>query len=601
MEAATQMNRQSEWQEHQAALTQLNLFKAVFSSMLDAVVVYDPAWKVLHMNTAALTLFEVRAETSYVGMSYDQFMQSCDVFDEQLQPYSLERMQRVASGEEGMSAKTSDVIVRFPSGRELQLSTSYTPVVDQQGQMSGHVCVFRDVTEHRQKERHIQSVLNSLLHLVDVLEDLPGQIDASVFEAASFTVPEVSAAVQHFVELVAQTLNCQRVLLIAVDVATQHFQLVASGGLTPAQKEHYDKNTSPYTVFDYMNAETIARLQANEPVVISHAHFVTLPAGQTPELLPLSTLLSPIVVDNRLIGGFVISGHGAHGDTHTKEEIALVRAVAKLVLQFVGHVCLLKKWVETQANELMLQETNRRFNEFLSLASHELKTPLTTIMGNMQLALRRLQTLQQSTEMSPAQFNESIERVQRPLTYAVQRAVSQDRLISDLLDASRIQADRLALHIKPCNLAEVVRDVVANQQVQTPNCTLRLEIGSAEDAVSVVADAERIGQVVNNYITNAFKYAPAGRPVIVRLTVEDTRARVSVLDEGPGIASDEHTRIWERFYRVKDVGVKNGHDLSLGLGLYLCKRIVELHNGEVGVHSVPAAGATFWFTLPLAR
>lgn len=117
----------------------------------------------------------------------------------------------------------------------------------------------------------------------------------------------------------------------------------------------------------------------------------------------------------------------------------------------------------------------------------------------------------------------------------------------------------------------------------------------------VTGDAQRLGQVVTNYVTNALKYSPADRPVTVGLDVEEGQARVWVRDEGPGLPAEEQERIWDRFHQARGIEVQSGSGVGLGLGLYICRSIIEQHQGHVGVQSTSGAGSTFWFTVPLAR
>ncbi len=180
-----------------------------------------------------------------------------------------------------------------------------------------------------------------------------------------------------------------------------------------------------------------------------------------------------------------------------------------------------------------------------------------------------------------------------------------DRLVGDLLDVSRIQAGNLDLRLEPCDLAGVVREAVEEQRASWPERRLTLALPAGP--IAVMADDDRIGQVVTNYLTNALKYSPAREPVAVMVRVEQARAkrgqprvRVQVRDLGPGLLTDEQARIWERFHRAPGITLQSGSGVGLGLGLYIAKTIVERHGGTVGVESAPEAGSTFWFTLPLA-
>src|SRR5262249_14977792 len=127
--------------------------------------------------------------------------------------------------------------------------------------------------------------------------------------------------------------------------------------------------------------------------------------------------------------------------------------------------------------------------------------------------------------------------------------------------------------------------------------TLELPKGVAR----VKADADRITQVVTNYLTNAIRYSPAEAPIAVALTMDSSKARVTVRDGGTGIPGGQQTGIWGRFERAS--GVRNAHhtETGLGLGLYICRQIVERHDGTVGLESAEGEGSAFWFTLPLAH
>jgi signal transduction histidine kinase len=141
---------------------------------------------------------------------------------------------------------------------------------------------------------------------------------------------------------------------------------------------------------------------------------------------------------------------------------------------------------------------------------------------------------------------------------------------------------------------------MAEQHQFAPEHSVVLESLVAEKQVLIRADVSRLKRVIFTYLKNAFDYSPADRPVIVQVAVVNGGVRVSVHDEGPGIPLEEQEHLWERLYRAKGIAVQHELDLSLGLGLYLCKAFIEQHHGSVGVQSAPGHGATLWFTLPLA-
>ncbi len=250
------------------------------------------------------------------------------------------------------------------------------------------------------------------------------------------------------------------------------------------------------------------------------------------------------------------------------------------------------------ASELALRETNRQMETFLGMASHELKTPLTSIIMGLQLIQRRIR-YPRLPASGADQRGSVFMTSQAALEMVQQQAERLNRLVNDLLDISRIRAGSLGLTFQRADLAEIASLAVAEQRQLTPKRTILLRLPNGKP-VPVWGDAERIGQVVTNYLTNAHKYSPEDRPIEVGVQMEGHQGRVWVRDQGPGIRPGEQARIWERFHQTPGLEVQSGSGIGLGLGLYISKTIIERHHGQVGVESVPGQGATFWFTLPLA-
>ena len=255
-------------------------------------------------------------------------------------------------------------------------------------------------------------------------------------------------------------------------------------------------------------------------------------------------------------------------------------------------------FAEARARGMALAETNARTDEFLSIASHELRSPLTSLKAALQLGQRRLRRIADS-EQPPDDLKSQIGVVQGLLTTAEHQVDRQDRLVGDLLDVSRIRANKLEFHLTSCDLADIVRDTVDEQRLSWPDRSISLD--APEGAAPIYADAHRIGQVVTNFLTNALKYSPPDAPVRVSLSVGGAEARVAIQDNGPGLTSEQQSHIWDRFHRVPGIKQQSGSGAGLGLGLHISRTIVEYHSGRVGIDSIPKKGSTFWFTLPLAR
>jgi signal transduction histidine kinase len=309
-------------------------------------------------------------------------------------------------------------------------------------------------------------------------------------------------------------------------------------------------------------------------------------------------LAVPLFLEKRLAGALFVAKAGVDS-AYTPEEIELVKAVATQTVLVIECLHCLYEQAETRARALAQLELQRLTHDFLNLASHQLNTPLTVIKGNLQVAQRRLTTLKRQLVEQHERMGEQLEQVQSPLASAAQSARQEEHIIKDLLDDARIQANTLELHLQRCDLITLLRAAVVDGQRSAPERTIVLQILSQEQAVPIMADAERITRVITSYLANALSYGPADQPVTVQVTVEDAVARVSVHDEGPGIACEGQGHIWERFSSSRELTGHHEPGLSLGLGFYLCQAFIERHHGSVGVQSEPGHGATFWFTLPI--
>ena len=246
-------------------------------------------------------------------------------------------------------------------------------------------------------------------------------------------------------------------------------------------------------------------------------------------------------------------------------------------------------------------ELEKRKDEFISMASHELRTPLTGMMGNLQMAERRLKRLLDiEGDASEGEQRSLVEDIAMRIARALGQVKIQSRLVDDLLDATRIQARKLRLSLEPCNLVHIVRDVISDLCIVLPQRTIALSLPDQAE-VTVMVDAVRIGQVMHNFLTNALKYSPEAEPVAVGICLEDDYVRVWVRDAGPGLSQEVQQRIWDRFYQKPGGKVGKGIDGGdLGLGLYISRVLIQEHGGDVGVQSALGDGSTFWFTLPLA-
>lgn len=238
--------------------------------------------------------------------------------------------------------------------------------------------------------------------------------------------------------------------------------------------------------------------------------------------------------------------------------------------------------LSSEFNNLMeeVEKSHRKKDEFIGIASHELKTPLTSV----KLYLETLARMKHEP------------LVQTFILKSKDGVNKLHNLILDLLDVSKIESGQLQLNHKEVQIDDLVDECIADAQMNTSTHTI---IRSGEPSGSLVlGDKDRLEQVLINLMSNAVKYSPPGTDILIYTEHTDDRITVKVKDQGIGIPETEHQQIFGRFYRAKD---SNAVISGFGLGLYICSQIIKRHKGEIGVDSVEGLGSTFYFSLPLIQ
>ncbi|MEC3875126.1 PAS domain-containing protein [Chryseobacterium salviniae] len=291
------------------------------------------------------------------------------------------------------------------------------------------------------------------------------------------------------------------------------------------------------------------------------------------DIEPLKELLTKILPTNNPVIDYEVE----HDFPHIGKKVMLLNAYR---IEFEGQY---KDRILIAIEDITeKKELDRRKDDFLSIASHELKTPLTTIKGLVQLLQRMV------PENSPEKFNTTLDKV----------SVYVDRLnilISDLLDTSKIQSGNIELHLDPFDIDKTIRDTVENLSVSAPHHKISLT-GSTN--ATILGDELQISQVINNLISNAIKYSPGSDKVDIYINRVGNFVKVSVTDYGMGISAQDKAKIFDRFFRAREIQKKFP---GLGIGLYISHEIIANHNGTLWVESEIGQGSTFSFTLPIMK
>jgi signal transduction histidine kinase len=287
-----------------------------------------------------------------------------------------------------------------------------------------------------------------------------------------------------------------------------------------------------------------------------------------------SVMLLPIVARDKTLGVLTLISSSDHRK-YNEMDLKIAEEVGKRAGLAIENSML---FAETE-------EAVKVRDEFLSIASHELKTPITALSLQLQMAKRRL-------ENNPTSFSDV--RTAEKFVDATFRQVSRlSKLVDDILDISRIAHGKLILNLESFDLGGLVTEIVErfHEQLVAAGCQYRLNI---EKDIVGNWDRFRLEQVITNLITNLVKYAP-GAPVDISVLVEGTNAMIVVKDHGMGIAPENLGRIFQRFERAV-----TGNGISgLGLGLYISRQIVEAHSGNIYAESEVGKGTTFFVKLGL--
>lgn len=236
---------------------------------------------------------------------------------------------------------------------------------------------------------------------------------------------------------------------------------------------------------------------------------------------------------------------------------------------------------------LSVKRLSQLKDEFLRIASHDLKNPLWSIMTATQMVEEMVPPGQTMTEQS-----------YRMLTMVTRQAQQMQHIITDFLDFQAAEDGQLMLSLGLASLNEVARQVIENNRDYATKKGTSLSLELATNMPLIQADVARISQVAQNFVGNAIKFSPKGAPpTIVRTCVEEEAVLLEISDSGPGLQEEDLKQVFSKYARLSNR--PTGGEKSSGLGLAICKQMIELHGGQVGVrNNSPERGATFWFKLP---
>ena len=548
----------------ESLMRQVRRTEAMIAGMSDGVLLVDGEGDSVFINPAGQRLLG-KSEVGIPIFKQAEVYRLRDEHGRLLDPRELPAAQALSTGR---PVQDVTVLIAREGAERVAVSMSATPLRED-GHTSGVVVTFRDITERRALEEQMQVQAERAQILADAGAFFSSNIDpAWVTQAISERVAEVLGDWSAVILRNGDTKE--------LSVASIYHRDMASLGL--AWSYIYRQ---PLTVGDGMIGQVVATGYPSMMTDVPRTHDVTNPGTYHPSPTKLASLLVlPLRTRREMIGALVIAANSSDR-AMTDDKLPLAEVLAERAALAIENAKLYTEQVDARRK---VEDLSRLKDEFLSIASHELRTPVTSIKGYTQLAKMLIKE---------GDLNTSEEY----LDIALDQIDRMSRLILELLDVSRIETGRLEIRREPIAWPQFVRDVVHRHHTAVSDRRFHLSVPEAGKIVT--GDRDRLEQVLGNLLENAVKYSPDGSDVTV--TVEDKVDSLvtAVCDRGIGIPSDELNQVFERFHRGRQVSSTNYG--GLGLGLYITKQIIERHGGSIWVESREGQGTTFYFSLPASE
>lgn len=460
----------------------------------------------------------------------------------------------------------------FETGRQLNIEFEFQtaegtryyqstliPELGPDGTVETIMSIARDVTIYKQAEARMR-------FLSDASKALTSSLD-------------YRTTLEHTARLAIPFLGDACIIDLVGEQRDAHTSLVAH--IDPDQEALLREMRQQYPPL-WSSAHPAAQvLRSGQPLILDKLLQATIEAHQlehrhrvlVEQLNPRAVIMLPLVVRGRGIGVLSVCTTNTPR-CYTSDDLALAEELARRAAIALDNARLYEE----------AQEAIREREAFLLIASHEVRNPLTTLLGRSQMLQRRLERRGDSPR-ELVDIDTVIESAQRI-----------NQMLSDLLDTERLNTEQISIDPALLDLVSLVNKVVSEIQPSAP--IHPIDLREYAPSLMIAGDASRLEQVFHNLISNAIKYSPAGGTIQVEAAIQDTRARITVSDSGLGIPADALPNLFKRFYRVSRSSAQQ--IAGTGIGLYVVKEIVSSHGGTVEVRSSEGVGSTFTVYLPLA-
>lgn len=518
------------------------ILSAIVESSDDAIISKDLNGTIMSWNRGAEEIFGY-SEEEVLGRSIKILIPKERLPEEDV------ILGRISTGKKVDHFET---VRKRKDGKRIYVSITVSPVKDRRGTIIGASKVARDITLQVESQAAMESYIRNLETLNTVGKSISENLDVQkILQRVTDATGLLTGA--HFAAFFYNN----------IDEEGNNFQLFT---LSETSKDLYkDYEISRFTeIFrpsfienKVLRVEDITRLHNTSNI------------NENKSLLPVMSYLSvPVVGKSGAVIGGLLYTHPEPGKFTAEHELMVVNLAGQAAISL--------------DNSKLFEQVkclSDKKDEFIALASHELKTPLTTIKGYLQVLAQM-----EKDPTSHLFLNKSLYQVDKLNT-----------LVEDLLNMSRIEAGRLNFNLETFDLRELLKEILETFIYSSQTHSVVTNLG--DSPAYIKGDKQRIEQAVLNLLTNAIKYSPKADSIYVNLEVKDGKVITRVKDEGIGLTGEQKENLFTRFYRAENTGGISG----LGLGLYLTKQIITRHRGSIDVNSEFGKGSEFYFSLPMKK
>lgn len=536
------------------------MLHAIIDHLSDGILLLDPQWKYIYLNEAGGSLLGISGGA--IAPEGRIFEKGIEITDEEGKPVPVELLpgRQVLAG--ARNPKPVVVKLRFRNPhRECWVMISAAPVLDERGLLTHAVVILKDFTERKRLEDQQRILAQAGPTLASSLD-----YDLTLKRIAELMVPNVADWV--YINLMDRD-------GIPRTAVTHHWKPAYLKKVEEIRRKYprdWDAVIADPRVFKTGKSEFYPEL--NEEILTVGYRSPERARAIMENFDPKSAMVVAIHGASRVLGVMTLVS-AESGRSYDEADLKFAEELASRAGLAIENAILYKKTGEAVALR----------DEFLTIASHELKTPITSLKLQLQMVRRRIKS---DTGAPPSR-----EFIEKSFDVAITQVGRLTTLVEDLLDVSRMRAGKLGLNLESVNVSEMLHEIVERYRSHFESTKTPLSV-KIQPGILAQWDRSRIEQVIVNLISNALKYAP-GKEVSIDLRTQLSRAMITIEDHGPGVRKTEQDRIFERFERAVSARNVSG----LGLGLFISKGIIHSHRGEIWIESEPGHGAKFTVAIPL--